>query len=266
MALPIECHPTCASPGSASARVRGRRRPRRRAALGRAAAAAAIRRGREPAGGQPRGDSGRHSGLFDGFCADCHGGGGVGNNKGPALNTGTFKHGGDDAGLFRTIKNGIPGTEMDANANVPDNQIWQLVAYIRSLAPVTADRGPAASASAVGGNAAAGEAIFFGKGACATCHDINGRGGAVGSDLSAAGQLPVATLRQAILDPNALAPAAGGQRGGGRGGGRGGPRASRHRRRHSTATAARCAASAAARTRSRCSSSTRPGVSTPSTR
>ena len=61
--------------------------------------------------------------LFNGFCADCHGGDGVGNNKGPALNTGTFKHGGDDAGLFRTIKNGIPGTEMDANANVPDRQI-----------------------------------------------------------------------------------------------------------------------------------------------
>ena len=112
---------------------------------------------------------------------------------------------------------------MDANANVPDQQIWQLVAYIRSLAPVTADRGAAASASAVGGNAVAGEAIFFGKGACATCHDINGRGGAVGPDLSAAGQLPVATIRQAILDPNAMPQPAGGQRGGGRGGGRGGP-------------------------------------------
>ena len=60
---------------------------------------------------------------------------------------------------------------------------------------MTADRGAAASASAVGGNAVAGEAIFFGKGACATCHDINGRGGAVGSDLSAAGQLPVATIQ-----------------------------------------------------------------------
>src|SRR5436190_23854185 len=161
--------------------------------------------------------------LFDGFCADCHGGNGVGNNKGPALNTGTFKHGGDDAGLFRTIKNGIPGTEMDANANVPDQQIWQLVAYIRSLAPVTENRGAAASASSVGGNAVAGEAIFFGKGECATCHDINGRGGAVGPDLSAAGQLPVATIRQAIRDPNAMAPPAGGRRGGGRGGGRGGP-------------------------------------------
>ncbi|HEU4890890.1 MAG TPA: PQQ-dependent dehydrogenase, methanol/ethanol family [Vicinamibacterales bacterium] len=160
--------------------------------------------------------------LFDSFCADCHGGNGIGNNKGPALNTGSFKHGGDDAGLFRTIKNGIPGTEMDANANVPDNQIWQLVAYIRSLAPV-AERGPAASASAIGGSAAAGEAVFFGKGACATCHDINGRGGAVGSDLSGAGQLSVTTLRQAILDPNTMPQPAGGQRGGGRGGGRGGP-------------------------------------------
>src|ERR1041384_4852281 len=98
---------------------------------------------------------------------------------------------------------------MDANANVPDNQIWQLVAYIRSLAPV-AERGPAASGSAVGGSAAVGEAIFFGKGACATCHDINGRGGAVASDLSGAGQLPVATLRQAIVGPYGIAAPAGG--------------------------------------------------------
>jgi PQQ-dependent dehydrogenase (methanol/ethanol family) len=160
--------------------------------------------------------------LFDGFCADCHGSGGAGTGKGPAVNTGTFKHGGDDAGVFRTIKNGVPGTEMDANPNVPDQQIWQLVAYIRSLAPATPDRGAPSAGTAVGGNAAAGEAVFFGKGECATCHDINGRGGVVGPDLSAAGQLSAAAIRQAILDPN-VAAQAGGQRGGGRGGGRGGP-------------------------------------------
>jgi PQQ-dependent dehydrogenase (methanol/ethanol family) len=165
--------------------------------------------------------------LFDEFCADCHGSGAVGNNKGPALNTGTFKHGSDDAGLFRTIRDGVPRTEMDPNPNVPDQQIWQLIAYIRSLAPTTPDRGAPAAGSAVGGNAVAGEALFFGKGECATCHDINGRGGAVGPDLSAAGQLSVAALRQAILDPNAAAQAAGqrgggGRGGGGRGGGRGG--------------------------------------------
>jgi alcohol dehydrogenase (cytochrome c) len=161
--------------------------------------------------------------LFDQFCTDCHGTDAIGNNKGPALNTGTFKHGSDDAGLFRTIRDGVPRTEMDANPNVPPEQIWQLVAYIRSLAPTTPDRGAPAAGTAVGGSAAAGETLFFGKGECATCHDINGRGGAVGPDLSAAGQLSVAALRQAILDPNVGAQPAG-QRGGGRGGGgRGGP-------------------------------------------
>ena len=130
--------------------------------------------------------------LFNDFCADCHGGGAVGSDKGPALNTGTFKHGSDDAGVFRTIRDGVPRTEMDPNPNVPDQQIWQLVAYIRSLAPTTADRGAPAASSAVSGSGAAGEALFFGKGECATCHDVNGRGNAVASDLSAAGQLSVA--------------------------------------------------------------------------
>jgi PQQ-dependent dehydrogenase (methanol/ethanol family) len=170
-------------------------------------------------------------GLFEKYCADCHEFGATGSNKGPALNTGTFKQSTDDAGLFRTIRNGVPRTEMDPNPDLSDQQTWQIVAYIRSLAPTTAARGVPAAGTAVGGNPAAGEAVFFGKGACATCHDINGRGGAVGPDLSAAGQLSAAALRQAILDPNVAAPdaagqggAGGGRGGAGRGGGRGGAR------------------------------------------
>src|SRR5262249_2740019 len=61
------------------------------------------------------------------------------------------------------------------------------------------------------GDAAAGEAIFFGKGSCSSCHEINGRGGIVGPDLSAAGTRTPEALRAKILNPNA-AP-------GGRGGG-----------------------------------------------
>ncbi len=159
--------------------------------------------------------------LYDQFCSDCHDFGGKGSNKGAALNTGTFKNVSDDAGLFKTIRNGVPRTEMDPNPDLSDAETWQLVAYIRSLAPVAADRGAPAAGSNVGGNPVAGEAVYFGKGACAVCHDINGRGGAVGPDLSAAGQLSVAALRQAILNPNVAvpgaAPAGGGRGGGGRG-------------------------------------------------
>ena len=44
--------------------------------------------------------------------------------------------------------------------------------------------------------------VFFGKAGCAACHEVNGRGGIVGPDLSGAGRLSPAALRQAIVDPN----------------------------------------------------------------
>ncbi len=48
-----------------------------------------------------------------------------------------------------------------------------------------------------------GEALFFGKAACASCHEVNGRGGIVGPDLSNAGRLSADALRQKIVDPSA---------------------------------------------------------------
>jgi alcohol dehydrogenase (cytochrome c) len=48
-----------------------------------------------------------------------------------------------------------------------------------------------------------GEALFFGKAACASCHEVNGRGSIVGPDLSNAGRLSADALRKKIVDPNA---------------------------------------------------------------
>ena len=59
---------------------------------------------------------------------------------------------------------------------------------------------------------AAGEAVFFGKGNCSSCHEVNGRGGIVGPDLSAAGTRTADALRAKITNPNAGAT---GARGGG---------------------------------------------------
>src|SRR5947208_9641143 len=73
--------------------------------------------------------------------------------------------------------------------------------------------------------AASGQALFFGRAACASCHEVNGRGGITGPDLSNAGRLTPAALRQKIVDPNnplPPPPAAAGRAGGGAGG-RGGP-------------------------------------------
>src|SRR4029079_756424 len=69
--------------------------------------------------------------LFNQVCQSCHGPGAQGSDRGPAL-TGTLKNGNTDADLFRTIRNGIPGTQMVAFGTLTDAQVWQLVSFIHS--------------------------------------------------------------------------------------------------------------------------------------
>ncbi len=149
--------------------------------------------------------------LFGQTCQSCHGPGGQGSDRGPSLATATFVHGNADADVFRAIRAGVPGTQMPPFAALSDTEIWQLVAFIRSLRATA----PAAGAAAAeGGDPTAGEALFFGQAACATCHEVNARGGVVGPDLSNAGRLAPAALRQKIVDPNSPSASAGGGRGG----------------------------------------------------
>ena len=72
--------------------------------------------------------------LFDQSCVACHGAGGQG-DRAPALNTGRFTHGSDEADLARAIRSGIAGTQMPAFARFSDEQVRQLVAYVRGLRP-----------------------------------------------------------------------------------------------------------------------------------
>jgi alcohol dehydrogenase (cytochrome c) len=190
------------------------------AIVGMALAAQQADRVINPLAGKPEAvQAGR--GLYNQACQSCHGPAGKGERgRGPALNTGAFAHGGEDADLFHTIRTGVPGSEMPGFRGLSDEQIWQLIAYIRTL---TAAPPPSpAGASVAGGNAASGEALFFGKAGCGSCHEVNGRGGVVGPDLSAVGRLSGAALRQQILDPNNRAAAVPGGGGRTRGGGRGG--------------------------------------------
>jgi PQQ-dependent dehydrogenase (methanol/ethanol family) len=135
--------------------------------------------------------------LYDQACQTCHGGEGRG-DRGPALTTGKFPHGSDDGDIFRNIRNGIAGSGMPAFSILTADQIWQVVSYIRSLSGAAA----APPNEAVPGDAAAGETIFFGKAACGACHQVNGRGGIVGPDLSAAGKGAAQSLRAKIIEPN----------------------------------------------------------------
>lgn len=60
---------------------------------------------------------------------------------------------------------------------------------------------------------ATGEALFFGKAGCGSCHEVNGRGGVAGPDLSTAGTRSTEALLAKIRNPNDSA-AAFGARGG----------------------------------------------------
>jgi cytochrome c oxidase cbb3-type subunit 3 len=71
--------------------------------------------------------------LFNWFnCAGCHssyGGGGIG----PALNDDVWIYGGDPRSIFETIVHGRPNGMPAWGGRIPEDRIWQLVAYVRSL-------------------------------------------------------------------------------------------------------------------------------------
>src|SRR5689334_16327054 len=70
--------------------------------------------------------------LFRQECVFCHGVGARGGMRGPDLTTGSWTHGGSDADLADTIKDGVPGTAMPPN-NLTADEIWRIIAYLRTL-------------------------------------------------------------------------------------------------------------------------------------
>ena len=131
-------------------------------------------------------------------CAACHGINATGNPEAgaPDLSTGQFQRVEGDAGLFQVIRDGIDGTAMiGLGADATEQSVWQLVTFLRSLAPAGVDPG---------GSAAAGQALFAGKGDCARCHMVNGDGGRLGPDLSSVGDRRTpAELESDLVDPDA---------------------------------------------------------------
>jgi len=113
--------------------------------------------------------------LFRANCSPCHGLGARGGGRGPDLASGRWTHGSTDPAIFRTITQGVPGTEMPANG-FEDSEIWSIIAYLRSLAPP--------KRPIVSGDPVKGKRIFFESARCSNCHMVNGRGGLLGPDLS----------------------------------------------------------------------------------
>ncbi len=137
-------------------------------------------------------EAGRH--LFLEACSACHGQNGAGGH-GPSLIDGQQVRQLSDAQLQQSIQKGVPGTDMPASP-LPEPQVRQLVAFVRSL-------GEPAIRMGVSGDANAGQAVFFGKGQCSHCHAIRGRGGFIGPDLTDAGATHTAAqLRESVLEPS----------------------------------------------------------------
>jgi len=137
-------------------------------------------------------DGGR---AFRNTCANCHGPDGD-QVAGIDLGRGQFRRTLTDQELVGIIRNGIPNTPMPAN-NVSEAQAVKIVAYLRSLAE--SRRSVAAT-----GDVARGKSIFDGKGACTTCHRVNGDGSRLGPDLSRIGQLRrTIELEQSLIEPAA---------------------------------------------------------------
>ncbi len=113
-------------------------------------------------------DSGRE--LFQRTCVVCHATDGRG---GSAAGGGLYPRPPDlqgpdtahrtDGTLFYLIRNGIRNTGMPG-WQLPDDQIWQLVAYIRQLPPTVYRSAPSTGAPR------AGAARYVGSSSCASCH------------------------------------------------------------------------------------------------
>jgi putative heme-binding domain-containing protein len=139
--------------------------------------------------------------IYRGRCGVCHGIDARG-YRGSDLTSGDWVHGGGDVQLFRTIKNGITGTEMPGNGNMSEEEVWMVIAYLRTLSAP-------GSAAPERGDAARGEQIYWArdKGNCGQCHMIGARGGRLGPNLTRIGAArSVAALEREIRQPGEVIP------------------------------------------------------------
>ncbi len=134
--------------------------------------------------------------IFAARCAVCHGADARGAQNGPAL-VGKSDLRERPVSWFRDlIRKGIPSAGMPA-FDLSKGDLDVIATLVHSL------NLPAAQ-NAVPGDRLAGQRYFFGKGHCASCHMVNGKGSAVGPDLSnVARDLSVAEIRTSLLQPDA---------------------------------------------------------------
>ncbi len=142
-----------------------------------------------------RADAAAGQGVYSPRCMVCHGRGGDG-IQGIDLRFGKFKRVSSDEDLVRVITGGILEAGMPAFVLQPA-ELKAIVAYIRSGFDVD-------SADVAVGSAERGRVLFEGKGECASCHRVGGRGPRLAPDLSDIGAVrTLAALQRSVRNPTA---------------------------------------------------------------
>jgi len=129
------------------------------------------------------------------YCGACHGPEGAGTDRGPGLIDTRQLRGSSAANIAQIIRNGTRGG-MPA-IPMPEGEIDAVIDYVRSLNLTALESNPP-------GDLLAGEAFYFGRGNCASCHAVGGRGSTIGPDLSSIGRLAsLRELTESLDDPAA---------------------------------------------------------------
>ncbi|HZZ92958.1 MAG TPA: c-type cytochrome [Usitatibacter sp.] len=89
--------------------------------------------------------------LYDWYnCAGCHGRGG-GGGMGPALSDDRWFYGSEPDQIFRTIMEGRPNGMPSFKGRIPEDQAWQIVAFVRSMSGLGATNAAPSRSDSLGG-------------------------------------------------------------------------------------------------------------------
>ena len=150
------------------------------------------------------------------MCWNCHAGRTRGGNA-PDLFKAEWLYGWTDTGIYQTIFDGRPGTEMQKFGGLlSDEAIEMIVGYLRTeqakAAGISLDeiKSDEEFTPYMGGDVKAGEEIFFSEGyACGKCHAVHGRGATgtgheIGPDMTeVASTHSTQFIVESILNPRA---------------------------------------------------------------
>ncbi len=132
--------------------------------------------------------------IFETNCAACHGPGGAGGERAPALNDNPDLRKLSAADIENIIRQGTSGG-MPAFSSLPASDVAGLAGWIHSMNLPALAQAPLEQVRA-------GERFFFGEGGCSNCHMVHGRGAFNGPDLTnIAARSTLAEMEKVLDDP-----------------------------------------------------------------